>query len=667
MKDIIKHMVIIILLFFITFNLPVAAQGFLKVSDRKIINGFGQEVILKGIGLGGWLLQEGYMLHTSGFANAQWEIKKKIMDLVGTANAEAFYDAYRQNYVRKIDIDSIKSWGFNSVRLPFHYNLFVDTTNPGTFIDEGFLFIDSLLSWCKFNQLYLILDLHACPGGQSANAISDYNPGLPSLWESEVNKDLTVKVWRIIAERYANEEWIGGYDLINEPAWNLGTGNQPLRDLFIRITDTVRAVDQNHILFIEGNWYATDFAGLTPPWDENMVYSFHKYWNSNDQGAIQYLVNLRNDTNRPLWLGETGENSNAWFVDCAELMKNNNIGWAWWPHKKIESIAGPLSSPKTSGYQTLLDYWNGQGPQPSVSFAMNALMSQAEKLKIEECKYQKDVIDALFRQVSNNSTIQYADNQIPGIIYAVDYDMGKRGYAYMDNGYQQIGSGSWNSGWLYRNDGVDIEACSDPFLSNGFNVGWIEHGEWLKFTATVNQNGLYDINFGTSGFGNGGKIYLKINGVTATEFLDVPNTGGFQNWQTITASDVYIPAGVQSFEIRFLNGGFNFNSMEFIHTVTGSEGVPDVPREFRVDQNYPNPFNPATTISYSIPSDGNVRIVLYDMMGNMLYAPINEYKSPGIHSYRLNAQEYELSSGVYFVNLSFEEKLFETIKLVLMK
>jgi hypothetical protein len=160
---------------------------------------------------------------------------------------------------------------------------------------------------------------------------------------------------------------------------------------------------------------------------------------------------------------------------------------------------------------------------------------------------------------------------------------------------------------------------------------------------------------------------LKINGVTATEFLDVPNTGGFQNWQTITASDVYIPAGVQSFEIRFLNGGFNFNSMEFIHTVTGSEGVPDVPREFRVDQNYPNPFNPITTISYSIPADGNVKIVLFDILGNKISDPINEHKSAGIHSYRLNTREYELSSGVYFVKISFKEKLTEIIKLVLMK
>jgi endoglucanase len=153
------------------------------------------------------------------------------------------------------------------------------------------------------------------------------------------------------------------------PNGTLGTNNVPLRDLYIRLTDTIRAVDTNHILYIEGNWYATDFAGLTPPWDANMVYSFHKYWNTNNTGSIQYLLDLRNNSNRPLWLGETGENSNQWLSDFVELMHNNNIGWATWPHKKIKSIAGPLSATLSPLYQTLLNYWNGSGSRPTATYA----------------------------------------------------------------------------------------------------------------------------------------------------------------------------------------------------------------------------------------------------------------------------------------------------------
>ena len=181
------------------------------------------------------------MLHTSNFANAQWEIKAKITDLIGEANTEVFYQTYRNNYVKRADIDSLKKWGFNSVRLPFHYDLFANNTNPPVFLDLGFEIIDSLLTWCEANQIYLILDMHAAPGGQSANNISDYNPAYPSLWESSQNKNLTVQIWRKIAERYKDKEWIGGYDLLNEPEWNLGANNSPLRDLYIRLTDTIQS------------------------------------------------------------------------------------------------------------------------------------------------------------------------------------------------------------------------------------------------------------------------------------------------------------------------------------------------------------------------------------------------------------------------------------------
>ncbi|HMN50411.1 MAG TPA: cellulase family glycosylhydrolase [Ignavibacteriaceae bacterium] len=656
MKFLQKFFFIFFLIFFSNI-LNLSAQGFLHRQNKIIVNGSGQEILLKGIGLGGWLVQEGYMLQTSNFANAQWEIRAKIADLVGESNTELFYEKYRNNYVRKVDIDSIKSWGFNSIRLPFHYNLFATNTSPPTFIHKGFEIIDSLLSWCEANQIYLILDMHAAPGGQSANNISDYNPNFPSLWESNTNKDLTVKIWRQIAERYNSKEWIGGYDLLNEPAWNLGTNNQPLRDLYIRITDTVRAVDQNHLIFIEGNWYATDFPGLTPPWDENMAYSFHKYWNGNTQSSIQYLVDIRNTTNRPLWLGETGENSNKWFVDCVELMKTNNIGWAWWPHKKIESISGPLSAYKVSGYQTLLNYWNGTVSRPSAIYAYNALMAQANALLFENCRYQKDVVDALIRQPFNNTTIPFASNQIPGIIQATEYDLGKMSQAYNDVDYQNIGSGNttWNSGWSFRNDGVDIESCGD-FNSNGFDVGWIATGDWLKYTINVQPSGLYDIKLNIAAPSAGGKIFLSMDGQSLTPLMDVPATGGWQSWRYITAPAIFIPAGVHKLQANFYFGGYNFSYMDFVLVATDVEDKSQIPLSFELEQNFPNPFNPTTKIKYTIPSiiDGNlstVKLKVYDLLGNEIATLVNERQSEG--KYEIDFNGLNLSSGVYFYRLQF--------------
>jgi aryl-phospho-beta-D-glucosidase BglC (GH1 family) len=644
------HRKILLTLLLLLFTQYVSSgQGFLHRQDKKIVDGSGQEVLLKGIGLGGWLLQEGYMLHTSQFANAQWEIREKILGLVGESNTELFYQTYRNNYVRKADIDSIKSWGFNSIRLPFHYNLFATNTNPPTFLNIGFEIVDSLLEWCKQNELYLILDMHAAPGGQSDEPISDYNPANPSLWQSEQNKTLTVQVWRLIAERYKDEPWIGGYDLLNEPKWNLPPNNLPLRDLYIRITDTIRAVDNNHLLFIEGNWFATDFNGLTPAWDENMAYSFHKYWNGNTQSSIQYLIDLRNNTNRPLWLGETGENSNKWFADCVKLMNTNNIGWAWWPHKKIKSIAGPLSAYLLPGYQNLLNYWTNGGTQPSVTEAMNALMAQANMLLIENCVYQKDVIDALIRQPLSTETIPFADNQVPGIVHATNYDLGQMLFAYNDTDFENTGGGTWNNGYSYRNDGVDIEPCSD-FSSNGFNVGWIENGEWLKYTIHASQSGLYDINLNLAQPSAGGKIILSLDGQSITNVLDVPVTGGYQNWQSLTVPNIYISAGTHVLQTRFFIGNFNFSYMDFVLTAVNVENEDWGPLTYSLQQNYPNPFNPSTTINFSTKEFGSVSIKVFDLLGREVAELINEDMPAGHHKVDFNSDK--LASGIYYYTLT---------------
>jgi endoglucanase len=668
--------IIQLLLFFFLLNSTLFPQGFLKTSGKMIVNGNGQEVILKGMGLGGWLVPEGYMLQTSGFANSPTEIRNKIKDLIGEEKTEEFFQLYRKNYVQKKDIDKLKEWGFNSVRLPMHYNLLTPKDQPYVYLEEGFALIDSLLDWCKSNSLYLILDLHCAPGGQSDENISDYDPNSLSLWEDPENKARTVDLWKKLAERYVNEEWIGGYDLLNEPKWNLPPANAPLRELYIDITNAIRGVDQNHILFIEGNWFATDFTGLTPPWDTNMVYSFHKYWNVNNQGSISGYLNLRNTYNIPLWLGETGENSNVWFVELIELLDANRIGWAWWPHKKIESIAGPLSARKNPEYDQLLRYWRGEASAPSAAYAENALTIMANNLNIDNCVFQKDVIDAMFRQVNNNSIIPFAENNIPGIIFGVNYDLGKINHAYRDVNYHnlnQTGATDWNTGWSYRNDGVDIERCNDA-ISNGFNVGWIETGEYLNYTINILESGKYDIYLRTAGNQSGGKIQLKLNGLNLGSLIDVPNSGGWQSWNTISLNDIELPAGTHTLNITFYFGGFNFNYIEFVKTPVGVEDEKLSPNEFKLEQNFPNPFNPTTKIKYAIPfthnaipggaGGGLVTLKIYDVLGKEAAILVNEEKPAG--DYEVEFDAAELPSGVYFYKLQSGEKS-AVKKLILMK
>ncbi len=582
-----KRIILPILIGFFCFLIISPASGqFLRRSGKDIVDENGKPFLLRGMGLGGWMLQEGYMLETNSFANAQHEIRNRIEELIGAANTDDFYDAWITNHCTKRDIDSLKSWGFNSVRLPMHYNLFTlpieQEPVPGenTWLERGFVMTDSLLKWCAANSIYVILDLHAAPGGQGRDAaISDYDASKPSLWESEENRKKTVALWRRLAERYANEKWIGGYDLINETNWNFTPGangngcdeatNAPLRALLVEITNAIREVDTNHLIFIEGNCWANNHRGLFPAWDNNMAISFHKYWSYNDIGSIQGMINLRNQYSLPLWMGEAGENSNVWFSSAIDLLEKNNIGWAWWPMKKVGSVVGPLTIKKNPGYNTLLNYWKNGGTKPSVEFAKEALMQLTTDLRIENNIFQKDVIDAMFRQVTDHSAQPYRDHIIPGTIHLSDYDLGRHNVAYSDRdtATNHVSAGTytaWNNGWVYRNDGVDIEASSDSDpKSNGYNVGWTADGEWLQYTVTVDSSASYKVILRYAAAGSASVIQLSADLTEKTPMIALPSTGGNQVWKDHVIENVIMYKGLNRIRLHFVKGGANVSTMHF--------------------------------------------------------------------------------------------------------
>ena len=554
----------------------ILSQSFLSTNGKAIVNENGDTIILRTMNLGGWMLQEGYMLQTASFADAQYEIREKIEELIGTEETDIFYENWYANHCRKIDVDSLASWGFNAIRLPMHYNLFTlpiqdeAVVGQNTWLDKGFEMTDSLVSWCKQNNMYIILDLHAAPGGQGGNSgISDYNPNFPSLWESEENQNKTIALWKRIAEHYANEPVIAGYDFLNETNWNLGTN--VLRNFYVALTDSVRLVDTNHILFIEGNWYANDFSGLTPPWDDNMVYSPHKYWSKNFQADIQWVLDIRNTYNVPIWFGESGENSNTWFRNAIRLFEDFELGWAWWPLKKIESISCPLSVTKSNEYQNLLNYWEGNADQPSSESVINTLYQLTEDLKLENCKYQKDVIDAMFRQVNSNQTIPFDSIvNIPARIFTTDFDMGVVGEAYEDKVVSDfhISTGvytAWNNGWMYRNDGVDISECNDIYLfHNGYHVGWFESDEWLQYTINSENDAAYDIKLRYATANENSKLHFAIEDRYISSSKNAQSNNNWSVWQTLTFSDVIIEGGTQKLRLYCDDGEVNVNSFEII-------------------------------------------------------------------------------------------------------
>ena len=558
------------------------AQGFLKTQGQKIVDSKGENVYLKGLGLGGWMLQEGYMLKTDDFAGPQFKIKEKIAEVAGEDGKNEFYKAYLKNGITKKDIDSSAKWGFNSIRLPMHYDLYTlpiekeKVKGENTWLEEGFKMTDDLIQWCENNKIYLILDLHAAPGGQGNDAnISDNDKSKPNLWESEENQKKTIALWKKLAERYKDKEWIAGYDLINEPNYPFtgknpnGTdemSNAPLWRLQKDISDAIRQVDKNHIIILEGNGWGNNYNGLPKLWDDNLVLSFHKYWTTNAAESIQNIIDMRQKLDVPVWLGETGENSNVWFTELNQLLLKNNIGYAYWPMKKIDNIAGVTNVKITPDYQKLLNYWKNGGQKPTKEFARKTLMKIADNYKMENVEVKKDVIDAMFRQVSDESTKPYKKHVAPGRIFATDYDLGRFGSAYSDNDFQNVwvSTGNrteWNSGNKMRNDGVDIYLCKDK-ITNKYFVGKTEKGERLQYTVRSSAARKYKASIRYNNESSqASELVIKTEDGDDLATIKLPPTGkGI--WKTVFVNNVALVKGENKLRLYFEAGNANLNYFE---------------------------------------------------------------------------------------------------------
>ena len=231
-------------------------------------------------------------------------------------------------------------------------------------------------------------------------------------------------------------------------------------------------------------------------------------------------------------------------------------------------LNNPLQVKQNNGYKQLISYWKGQSPKPSPEFAFNALMQLTEDIKAENNVVHKDVIDAMFRQVHSLETKPFKQHIIKQntIVFAVDYDLGRNGIAYFDkdSANYHVSTGKrtpGNRGGLYRNDGVDIEACTDS-LTNGFNVAWIEDGEWLQYTVNVAKSGTFNLNIRTAA-NDTSEIRLTVNNVAPAQKISLVQTAGENAWTTTTVKNIHLTKGVNLFKILAVKGGFKLNYFQF--------------------------------------------------------------------------------------------------------
>ena len=353
----IKNSLLFVCLFLVTGSFAQSPK-FISTRADQLIGTNGQPFLIKGTNLGNWLVPEGYMFKF-GSTNSPRLINEAITELIGPAAARQFWKKYLDSYITQADIRYIRSLGMNSIRVPFDYRLFSDEEYLGDHgAARGFALMDRLIGWCRDAHLYVILDMHCAPGGQTGDNIDD-GYGYPFLFEDTADQDQTAAIWKMIAAHYKNEPTVIGYDLLNEPIatyFDKEHFNPFLEPLYKKIAGAIRTVDSRHLLFLGGAQWDSNFKIFGPPFDPKLVYTFHKYWTDTTQEVIQEYLDFRNKYHVPICCGETGENTDAWIAGFRRLLDKNRIGWHFWPYKKMDNTRGIVTFPVPADYDAVIRY-----------------------------------------------------------------------------------------------------------------------------------------------------------------------------------------------------------------------------------------------------------------------------------------------------------------------
>jgi endoglucanase len=381
-----------------------ANSQFITTRGKQIVTPDGKPLLLKGINLGNWLLPEGYMFKFKT-ANSPRLIHTVINQLIGEDDARRFWKTYRDNYITRDDIHFLKRAGFNSVRVPFNYRLFVSADDSTKLEGEGYALLDRVVGWCRQEGLYVILDMHAAPGGQTGDNIDD-SWGYPFLFENSESQELTVRIWQKIAGRFHSDPTVLGYDLLNEPIatyFDANYFNPKLEPFYRKIVAGVRAVDKNHIIFLGGAQWNNNFKVFGPPFDSKLAYTFHKYWFEVNQSAIQEYVDFRDKYDAPVWMGESGENTDEWVSSYRTLLERNEIGWCFWPYKKVDATSCVVSINRPTDWDAIVAFAENprttfeevRKARPTKEKIKNALDGYLQNIKLENCRVNRGYLNAL--------------------------------------------------------------------------------------------------------------------------------------------------------------------------------------------------------------------------------------------------------------------------------
>ena len=339
---------------------PVAAEPLVHVKGKAFIAPDGRPLNIKGINLGNWLVPEGYIFKLESVRSPQ-ALFDTFDRLLGAERAARFWTQFRDTYITRDDIRFIKSVGFNTVRIPLHYRLFM--TDQGEITGEGWFLLDRVLGWMREAGLFAIVDLHAALGGQGGVSHDD-GSGYPLMFYVPRNRQLTVKLWRAIAQRYSRRSGDPGLRHPERADRALpryaAMLNARLEPFYREMTQAIREVDPGRIVILAGGQWSSelrhDAARPSPTISPTPIIISGA---STTRDAIQRYLNFANRYNVPLIVGETGELTDEWNANFRKLNETNGIGWAFWTYKNLDTPSTVVSIPRPDGWSEIVAFADG--------------------------------------------------------------------------------------------------------------------------------------------------------------------------------------------------------------------------------------------------------------------------------------------------------------------
>ncbi|OCF38455.1 endoglucanase C [Kwoniella heveanensis CBS 569] len=337
-----------------------------------------EEVILKGAAIGGWMNMENFI---TGYTGHEHQLRAAMKDALGEEKYEFFFDKFLQYFFQEEDAKFFASLGLNCIRIPVNYHHFEDDMNPRVFKKEGLKHLDRVVDICAKHGIYTVIDLHAAPGGQNFDWHSDNATHKALFYDHKDFQDRTILIWEHLARHYKNNTWVAGYNPLNEP-----TDEKHVRliSFYERVEKAIRAIDPNHILFLDT--FASDFSHFDKPLP-NSVYTCHDYSDygfpnppepytgSKEQVALHQrsfedkTAYMRKHKG-PIWVGEWGpvyQNTNDGIPDWEkindtrfEVLKlqlgifgDAGASWSIWLYKDI-GFQGMVYAAEDTAYVKLL-------------------------------------------------------------------------------------------------------------------------------------------------------------------------------------------------------------------------------------------------------------------------------------------------------------------------